>query len=453
MAMDANNVRRTPFLAAFSGMLGFCIEAYDFYIYGTASALVFNVIFFPSFDPLVGTLLAFGTFGVGAVMRPLGGIVCGHFGDRIGRKTMLVWTLVIMGLATVLIGLVPSYAQIGVAAPITLTVLRGVQGFAVGGEWAGGALVAVEHAPAKRSAYFGSLTQMGSPIALFLSTGTFALLSQLPKEDFMSWGWRIPFLASGLLIVVGLVIRLRLLETPMFVTAMAAGKKASFPVADVLRNNMRSLLIGGGLILCTTVAFYVEAVFVVSYATQVAAMPRQTVLNAVLIASVFELVMLPLFAMLGDRIGVKPVALLGAIWTGAFSFPFFWLVNTGTPFSIELAISLSMVGIAALYSVLPSYVASLFPTQVRYTGLSIAYGVSSGLIAGMTPLLASALFIWAASPWPVALYVAAIAIITVVAIFASPGAWRSAGASDSELSGDAVGVPVLQQGMARTAID
>ena len=426
------------------------MEAYDFYIYGTASALVFNVVFFPGFDPLVGTLLAFGTFGVGAVMRPLGGIVCGHFGDRIGRKTMLVWTVVAMGTATVLIGLIPSYGQIGVAAPVILTILRGVQGFAVGGEWAGGALVAVEHAPAKRSAVFASFTQMGSPVALFLSTGTFALLIQLPKDQFLSWGWRLPFIASAILIILGLVVRLKLLEPPVFVAAMAAGKKASFPVVEVFAKHFKSLLISSGLILCTTVAFYVEAVFVVSYATQGLTLPRQTILNAVLIASGFELAMLPLFGLLADRVGVKSIALFGAIWTGAFSFPFFWLVNAGTPLDVGLAISLAMVGISALFSVLPSYLAGLFPTQVRYTGLSIAYGITAGLIAGLTPLLASALFIWAKSAWPIALYLSVVAAITVVAIVASPGAWRAKSGNQTGSSLDDLDVSVLAPGFTRS---
>ena len=435
--MTTNPRQPTPFLAAFSSLLGSCIEWYDFYIYGTATALVFNVIFFPSFEPLVGTLLAFSTFSAGAVMRPLGGIVFGHFGDRIGRKSMLVWTLILMGSATVVIGLIPSYSRIGVAAPISLIVLRSVQGLAFGGEWAGAVLIAVEHAPAKRSAVFGSFAQMGSPIALFLSTATFALLALLPKGDFLTWGWRIPFVASALLIIVGVVLRLKLFESPAFIEATSRGRLLDHPMREVFRKNKRGVLIGGGIVLCTTVAFYIQAIFVVSYATQVAGFHRQTVLDALLVGSGLELLFLPLFALLGDRIGVKPVALFGAIWTCFFSFPFFWLVDIGTTPGIVLAIGLAMIGISALFAVLPAYIASLFETRIRYSGLSLAYGIAAGLIGGMTPLLASTLFIWAGSAWPIALYLVGVAIISIVAIAASPGTWR-------RTQGDSARAPVLE---------
>jgi MHS family shikimate/dehydroshikimate transporter-like MFS transporter len=421
--MNTVQPRRTPVLAAFSSLLGSCIEWYDFYIYGTATALVFNAIFFPSFDPLVGTLLAFGTFSAGAIMRPLGGIICGHFGDKIGRKSMLVWTLILMGAATVLIGLIPSYAQIGVLAPIILIVLRCVQGLAFGGEWAGAVLIAVEHAPVKRSGFFGSFPQWGSPIALFLSTGTFALLAQMPKDDFLSWGWRIPFVASALLIIIGLFFRLKLLESPSFVEVLARGETVAAPIKEVFKKDLRHVVIGGGIVLCTTVAFYVQAIFVVSYATQTVGAPRQVVLNAVLIGSFFELLMLPLFAILADRIGMKSVAFFGALWTAAFSFPFFWFIDAGTPFSIALGISLAMVGISALFAVLPAYISSLFETHVRYTGISLSYGIAAGLIGGLTPLLASSLFIWAKSPWPIALYLVGVGIISMIAVIASPGSW------------------------------
>jgi MHS family shikimate/dehydroshikimate transporter-like MFS transporter len=420
--MATVNAQRTPVTAAFSSLLGNTIEWYDFYIYGTATALVFNQIFFPSFDPLVGTLLAFGTFSVGAIMRPLGGMVCGHFGDKIGRKSMLVWTLILMGGATVLIGLVPSYAQIGIFAPILLILLRCVQGFAFGGEWAGAALIAVEHAPEKRQGIFGCFPQMGSPIALFLSTGTFALLAYMPKEDFLSWGWRVPFVGSALLIVVGLVFRVKLLESPSFVEAAARGEIVTAPIKTVLKNDLRNVLIGCGVVLCTTVAFYVQAIFVVSYATQTVGATRQVVLNAILIGSFFELLMLPAFALLADRIGLKSVAFFGALWTVAFSFPFFKFVDAGTPLSITLGISLAMVGISALYAVLPAYTSRLFDTRVRFTGLSLSYGIAAGLIGGLTPLLASSLYLWAKASWPIALYLVGIGLISMIAIILTPRA-------------------------------
>lgn len=418
--MTTETAQRTPVTAALSSLLGNTIEWYDFYIYGTATALVFNAVFFPSFDPLVGTLLAFGTFSAGAVMRPLGGIICGHYGDKIGRKSMLVWTLIVMGGATVLIGLIPSYAQIGVMAPILLILFRCIQGLAFGGEWAGAVLIAVEHAPVKRSGFFGSFPQMGSPIALFLSTGTFALLAMLPKEDLMSWGWRIPFVGSALLIIVGLVFRLKLLESPAFVEVLSKGEVVKQPMMEVLKNNKKPVLIGAGIVLCTTVAFYVQAIFVVSYASQTVGAPRQVVLNAVLIGSALELLMLPLFAILADRIGMKPVAFFGALWTTLFSFPFFWLVDVGTFFSITLAISLAMVGISALFAVLPAYISSLFEAKIRYTGISLAYSLPAGVIGGLTPLLASSLFLWAKAAWPIALYLVGIGIISMLSILFSP---------------------------------
>jgi MFS family permease len=333
---------------------------------------------------------------------------------------MLVWTLVLMGGATVLIGLIPSYAQIGILAPILLMGLRCIQGLAFGGEWAGAALIAVEHAPEKREGIFGCFPQMGSPIALFLSTGTFALLAFMPKDEFMSWGWRIPFVASAVLIVIGLIFRLKLLESPSFVEAAARGEIVAAPIKTVLKNDLKNVVIGGGVVLCTTVAFYVQAIFVVSYATQTVGASRQVVLNAVLVGSFFELVMLPAFAVLADRIGLKPVAFFGALWTASFSFPFFKFIDAGTPFSIGLGITLAMVGISALFAVLPAYTSRLFDTRVRFTGISLSYGIAAGLIGGLTPLLASSLFIWAKSPWPIALYLVGIGVISMIAVLLSP---------------------------------
>ena len=406
--------------AAIASLIGNCIEWYDFYIYGTASALVFNVIFFPSFDPLIGTLLAFGTFAVGAIMRPLGGVICGHYGDRIGRKSMLVWTLIGMGAATFLIGLLPSYAQAGVVAPIALIVLRCLQGIAFGGEWAGAALMAVEHAPKKRKGFFGAFPQMGSPIALFLSTGTFALLSSLPKEDFQSWGWRIPFLASAVLVIVGLVFRLRLLETPAFSEVLAKGTVAQRPIIEVLRTHFGRVVLGTGVILSTVVAFYVEAVFVVSYATQTVGMPRQSILNAVLVTAAFQLVLLPTCAAIADRIGIKRVALFGATMTAITAFPFFWLIEAGTQASAIGALCLGMIGIASQFAVLPSFVSSLFDARVRYSGLSLSYGIAAGVIGGLSPIISSSLFVWAKAPWPIAVYLVFVGLISIVAILCSP---------------------------------
>jgi len=417
--VPAPKYRKTPVTAAVASLIGSTIEWYDFYIYATAVALVFNQIFFPRYNPTIGTLLAFGTYAVGAIMRPLGGIFFGHYGDRIGRKAMLVWTLVTMGSATVLIGLLPTYASIGVAAPILLLLLRSVQGAAFGGEWAGAALVAVEHAPDRKAGILGSFAQMGSPIGLLMSTGTFSLLSALTKENFVTWGWRLPFLASVILVIVGLVIRLKLLESPAFEEVLDKGDVSKAPVVEVLRDHFPQVAIGCGIILCTVVAFHVEAVFLVSYATQTVGVPRQAVLNALLVTSVFQIILLPSFAIMGDRLGIKAVALFGALMTGICAFPFFWLVDLGTPLSITGGMCLGLIGIAALFSVLPPLLSSLFHPRLRYSGMSLSYGVAAGVVGGISPLLSGALYVWAKAAWPIALLVLLASLISALSILLS----------------------------------
>lgn len=414
--MPAPKYRKTPVTAAAASLIGSTIEWYDFYIYATAAALVFKQIFFPAYSPMIGTMLAFGTYAVGAIMRPLGGIVIGHYGDRVGRKAMLVWTLVTMGSATVLIGLLPTYASIGVAAPLLLLLLRSVQGAAFGGEWAGAALVAVEHAPERKAGILGSFAQMGSPLGLLLSTGTFSLLHALTKENFVTWGWRLPFLGSAMLVVVGLVIRLRLLESPVFAEVLEKDDVSKSPVVEVLRNHFLQVAIGCGIILCTVVAFHVEAVFLVSYATQTVGVPRQVVLNALLVTSVFQIVLLPSFAILGDRVGIKAVALFGALMTGICAFPFFWLVDLGTPRSITGGMCLGLIGIAALFSVLPPLLSSLFHPRLRYSGMSLSYSVAAGVVGGISPLLSTALYAWAKAAWPIALLVLLASLISALSI-------------------------------------
>lgn len=432
--MATQDHQKTPTKAAFASLIGGSIEWYDFYIYATAAALVFNQTFFPSYDPLVGTLLAFGTYAVGAIMRPLGGLIFGHFGDRFGRKAMLVWTLMAMGSATVLIGLLPTYEHIGIAAPILLLILRSLQGLAFGGEWAGAALVAVEHAPDKKTGIFGSFAQMGSPIGLLMSTGTFSLLSFLSKDQFAVWGWRIPFVASALLVVVGLVVRLKLFESPAFQEVVAKGEVSNRPVADVLRNNFSTVAIACGVILCTVVAFHVEAVFLVSYATQSVGVPRQVVLNALLITSVFQIFLLPSFAYTGDIVGVRTIALFGAIVTGVCAFPFFWLVDLGTPLAITGGMCLGLIGIAALFSVLPSLISGMFEPRVRYSGMSIAYGVAAGVVGGLSPLLSGSLYVWAKASWPIALYLVFASVISVVSILSVPNPAAAAGRREVSLA-------------------
>jgi MHS family shikimate/dehydroshikimate transporter-like MFS transporter len=414
--MPSPKYHRTPFTAAAASLIGSTIEWYDFYIYATAVALVFNQIFFPSYNPTIGTFLAFGTYAIGAIMRPLGGIFFGHYGDRIGRKATLVWTLVTMGSATVLIGLLPTYARIGIAAPILLLLLRSVQGAAFGGEWAGAALVAVEHAPDRRTGILGSSAQIGSPFGLLMSTGTFSLLNKLPKGDFVAWGWRLPFLASAILVIVGLVIRLKLLESPVFAEVLEKKDVSRAPVVEVLHDHFPQVAIGCGIILCTVVAFHVESVFLVSYATQVLGVPRQVVLNALLVTSILQIILLPSFAMVGDRLGIRGVALAGALMTGICAFPFFWLVDLGTPRSITCGMCLGLIGIAALFSVLPPLLSSLFYPRLRYSGMSLCFGIAAGVVGGMSPLLSGALYVWAKATWPIALLVVLASLISAISI-------------------------------------
>jgi MFS family permease len=295
-----------------ASLIGTTIEWYDFFIYGTAAALVFNQLFFPNVDPVIGTLAAFATFGVGFVARPLGGVVFGHYGDKIGRKSMLVITLLIMGVATTLIGLLPSFATIGIWAPILLVVLRFLQGLAVGGEWGGAVLMAVEYSPEDRRGFYGSWPQMGSPIALFLSTVIFSVFATLPDEQFLSWGWRVPFLVSILLVGVGLYIRLRIFETPAFSQVKESGT-ARLPMVEVLKNDLRKVLIGAGIVFVTIGGFYVVVTFSLSYGTETLGIPRGVMLVGVIIAAISELITIPIFASLSDRVGRRPVC----VWSAA----------------------------------------------------------------------------------------------------------------------------------------
>lgn len=293
----------------FASLIGTTIEWYDFFVYGTAAALVFNKLFFPNVDPVIGTLAAFATFGVGFIARPLGGVVFGHYGDKIGRKSMLVITLLIMGIATTLIGLLPSFATIGIWAPILLVVLRFLQGLAVGGEWGGAVLMAVEYSPEDKRGFYGSWPQMGSPIALFLSTVIFSAFATLPDEQFLSWGWRVLFLVSIVLVGVGLYIRLRIFETPAFSEVKESGTGARLPIVDVLKNDLRKVLIAAGIVFVTIGGFYVVVTFSLSYGTETLGISRGVMLTGVIIAAISELITIPIFASLSDRIGRRPVCI------------------------------------------------------------------------------------------------------------------------------------------------
>jgi MFS transporter, MHS family, shikimate and dehydroshikimate transport protein len=401
-----------------SSFIGTTIEWYDFFLYGTAAALVFNQLFFPTFDPLAGTLAAFATYAVGFAARPLGGIVFGHYGDKIGRKAMLVLALLIMGVATFLMGLLPTYNSIGVWAPILLVVLRFVQGIGVGGEWGGAVLMAVEHSPEGRRGYYGSWPQMGVPAGLLLANLVFlASSSYIPEEQFLAWGWRIPFLVSIVLVGVGLFIRLRLLETPAFQQVRESGTEAPMPIIDVLRTYPKNVLLAMGMRIAENGTFYVLTVFVLSYVAGELALDRNVGLIGVLIAATIGLFTTPLFGILSDRFGRRRVYLFGAVFSLIFAFPFFWMVNTGIQPLIWLAIILGVnVGHDAMYGPQAAYFSELFGTRVRYSGASLGYQLASVLAGGLSPLIATALlgyYGWSA----VALYTAIMALITVVATY------------------------------------
>ncbi|HUE38041.1 MAG TPA: MFS transporter [Candidatus Binatia bacterium] len=402
-------------LVAAASLVGTTIEWYDFFLYGTAAALVFNRLYFPTFDPFMGTLAAFGTYSVGFVARPIGGIIIGHYGDRIGRKSMLVLTLVIMGVATCGIGLLPTYAQIGPWAAVALVALRLAQGFGVGGEWGGAVLMAVEHAPAGARGFYGSWPQIGVPAGLLLSTSAFALLARLPEDQFLSWGWRVPFLASIVLVGVGLMIRLRVVETPAFTRVKEERTEARRPIVEVLRTHPKEVLLAIGARLAENGSFYVYTVFVLVYGTQRVGIDRQTVLNGIVIAAACLLVAIPLCGSLSDRLGRRPVYLFGACMTALFAYPLFWLLDTGSTPLVWLALVVALVfAHAPMYGPQAAFLSELFGTRVRYSGASLGSQLSSVVAGGLSPFIATALLPYGRGA--LAAYLISMALVTIVAV-------------------------------------
>jgi MFS transporter, MHS family, shikimate and dehydroshikimate transport protein len=408
-----NNVRTV----AFASLIGTTIEWYDFFLYGTAAALVFNRLFFPTFDPLTGTLASFGTYTVGFIARPFGGIIIGHYGDRIGRKSMLVLTLVVMGVATFLIGLLPTYSQIGPWAAVALVTLRVAQGFGVGGEWGGAILMAVEHAPAGARGFYGSWPQIGVPAGLLLSTGVFTAFSWLPEDQFLAWGWRVPFLLSIVLVAIGLVIRLRILETPAFVRIKTEALAVRQPIVEVIRNYPKQVLLAMGARFAENGAFYVFSIFVLTYATQRAMIDRQIVLNAILIGAAVELAAIPFFGALSDRIGRRPVYLFGAVMTAVIAFPLFAALDNGSPSLIAIALTAAFtLSHGAMYAPQAAFMSELFHARVRYSGASLGAQLSSVFAGGLAPFIGTGLLSAGYGRGAVALYVVGLAAVTVVAV-------------------------------------
>ncbi len=409
-----NSVARVV-LASF---IGTTIEWYDFFLYGTAAALVFNQVFFPELDPLAGTMAAFATYAVGFFARPVGGIVFGHFGDRMGRKSMLVTTLMLMGMATFLIGLLPTYDQIGVAAPALLVLLRFIQGFGVGGEWGGAVLMAVEHGHAGRRGLYASWVQAGVPAGLLLATAVFNVFSLLPDDQFIRWGWRVPFLLGIALLGVGMFIRIQVFESPLFAKAREAKPPPQVPLLAVLRAHPRNILLAMGARFAENGCFYVFTVFVLTYATTELGVDRTVILNGVLAASALQFFIIPVFGILSDRVGRRPVYLAGALGLALFAYPFFWIVNLGTPLAISLAIVIGMLIHAAMYAPQAAFFSELFGTEVRYTGASLGYQLASPLAGGLAPLISTALLQQSGGqPWPIAIYLIILSAITLVSVW------------------------------------
>ncbi|OSZ43158.1 MFS transporter [Alcaligenes faecalis] len=378
--------------AGLASMMGTTIEWYDFFLYGTAAALIFNKIFFPAFDPITGTLAAFATYSVGFFARPLGGFVFGHFGDKLGRKSMLLITLFLMGIPTILIGLIPSYESIGYWAAVLLVLMRFLQGIAVGGEWGGAVLMAVEHAPEGKKGFFGSLPQTGVAPGLILSSLAMGAVASLPEEDMLSWGWRLPFLASVVLLLVGWWIRAKVAESPDFEQMSKKGKQVPIPALEVLRHYPREVLLVVGGRLAEVTWFYTVVTFALAYATTTLGVERSVMLDATVWGAFAALFTMPLFGVLGDRIGFKWVFMAGTICMLAFSSTFFSMLGSLDSGTITLALVIA-IGLvyAALYGPQGGLFSTQFPPEVRYSGISIAVQVSGAIGGGLAPLVATSL--------------------------------------------------------------
>jgi metabolite-proton symporter len=404
-----------------ASLIGTSLEWYDFLIYGTSAALVFNKLFFPSFEPLMGTLLAFATYAVGFVARPVGGVVFGHYGDKLGRKNVLVVTLLLMGSATFAIGVMPTHATIGVWAPILLVTLRFLQGLGLGGEWGGAVLMTLESGDPNRRGLNASWPQVGVPIGLLLANGALSLTDALTsRAAFESWGWRVPFLLSGVLVFVGLWIRLTIAESPLFRELEASGSKSRAPIVDVLRLYPKRVLLALGARVGVDVAFYSFVLFITTYAATYLKLPRSYALNAVLIAAACQVFLIPWFGALSDRFGRRPVYLFGAIGAAVWIFVFFAMLDTGSFALIVLATVVALFFHAAMYGPQASFIAEMFPTKVRYSGASMGYQLAGILGGALAPIISVALLERYDTSLAVSLYVVAMLAVTTVCVVVAP---------------------------------
>jgi MHS family shikimate/dehydroshikimate transporter-like MFS transporter len=428
---------------ALASWIGTSIEWYDFFLYGTAAALILGPLFFsPKFSPLAAQLSAFATFWVGFAARPVGGIVFGHFGDKIGRKTMLILTLMIMGLATFLVGCLPTYSMIGIWAPILLVILRFAQGFAVGGEWGGAVLMATEHSPGHRKGFYGSWPQMGVPAGLLLSSFLFSLISSsFSAQSFLAFGWRIPFLLSIVLVIIGLFIRLRITETPDFERLRETNTIARMPVIDVVRrwSSLKYVLLAAGAFIVVNGAFYIYITFSITYGDKVLKIPSSVVFNATLIGAVVMFIVLPVAGALSDRFGRLPIYLIGAGLSILAAFPIFWLVDTKSPALIAVGLSLGLGVTALMYGPQAAFYSEMFGTNVRYSGASLGYQGASIVAGGLAPFIATALLgIFGPVSWPIAVYIIIMSIITFVSAYLA-GETRTAAVIEAEAAASGAG--------------
>ncbi|EFE68210.1 MULTISPECIES: MFS transporter [Streptomyces] len=385
--------QQNPLRSAFAALAGTSIEWYDFYAFATAAAIVFDDVFFPAdMPPVLRTMSAFATFAVGFLLRPLGGIVFGHIGDRVGRKNTLVITLMMMGVASFAIGLLPTYAQVGALAPTLLIILRLIQGIAIGGEWGGAVLIAVENAPKGRATFFGSFAQLGSSVGALLSTGAFSLMHLWGDEAFKTWGWRVPFLASAVLVVIGLLIRLKLEEAPVMDEIRAQRTvQDKLPVVEVFQTSWRTVLVGVFALATATGGYYIVTSYLLTYGTDELGLSEAMLLNGLTLAAFVELVVTPGLSWLGDRVGAHKVVIAGLFGVVVLSVPQFLVMGTGSVFLIYAAMMAMRFTMSALYGPIAAILAEGFPPRVRYTGISLSYQICNMIFGGFAPLAALSL--------------------------------------------------------------
>lgn len=402
--------------AVIASTVGTAIEWYDFFLYSTVTGLVFAKLFFPNSDPWVGTLEAFAIYAVGFIARPIGAAIFGHYGDRIGRKSTLIVTLLLMGIATFLVALVPTYASIGIWGAVILTVLRFVQGIGVGGEWGGSVLMSMEWARTNHSrGFIASWPQFGVPCGLFLANLAVLAFSQMSGEQFLSWGWRLPFALSIVLVGVGLWIRLSIMETPVFARLTAENRIEKTPILEVIRRQPKEIILSAFARMAEQAPFYIFTAFVFAYGTGTLKVSRDFLLTAVLAASVLSFFSIPFFGHLSDRIGRKNMYIIGAVVTGVFGFIYFGMLNTGSAVIIFIAIILSIVPHDMMYGPQAALIAESFTGRLRYSGSSLGYQLASVIAGGPAPLIAAWLFGKFQTPWPIAWYIAACAVVSVIA--------------------------------------